>query len=99
MAAMHKIFASWILIAFIMTGCGGGEDGENGPQPGPPPTENTKPVASPISLTVDTSERNQQITLIGTDADGDTLQYQFTGSPTGQGYTSVSLNSSIVVRI
>ncbi|MEZ5673375.1 MAG: C1 family peptidase [Thiotrichaceae bacterium] len=52
------------------------------------PTGNSKPVVSPISLQVRPSEVNQIISLIGSDADGDTLQYELISPAQGMGYSN-----------
>jgi hypothetical protein len=49
---------------------------------------NSKPVVSSLSLQARPSEPNQIIGLIGSDADGDTLQYELISPAQGTGYTS-----------
>lgn len=47
-----------------------------------------KPVVAPISLQALPSDINQVISLIGSDADGDTLQYELMSPAQGAGYTA-----------
>jgi hypothetical protein len=98
---MAKIFfrtSAVILIAFagFMTtiGSGGGsEDSLNPDDPIDPNSTNTRPVASPLSLQVEGSSPNLEINLIGSDVDGDTLQYELLSPNSGSGYLSASVDA------
>jgi len=101
---MGKIFfriSAVILIAFAgfitIIGSGGGSEESveplNPDDPIIPNFTNTRPVASPLSLQVDPSSPNLEINLIGSDVDGDTLQYELVSPNSGPGYLSASVDS------
>ncbi|HID99466.1 MAG TPA: hypothetical protein EYP59_04160 [Thiotrichaceae bacterium] len=98
---MTKIFfriSAVILIAFagfitIIGSGGGSEDSLNPDDPIDPNSTNTRPVASPLSLQVEPSSPNLEINLIGSDVDGDTLQYELVSPNSGPGYLSASVES------
>ena len=98
-----------ILIIFVglvttIASCGGGESGSesDNSNPNDPNTGNTRPVASPISLQVESTVSTQEINLIGSDVDGDTLQYELVSPDSGLGYFSASIDSftgKLIVRL
>ncbi|MCP4119513.1 MAG: hypothetical protein GY737_29765 [Desulfobacteraceae bacterium] len=54
---------------------------------------NSKPIASPISLNVDSSVPYIEQQLIGYDPDGDTITYELISSASGVGYSLAYVNS------
>lgn len=98
--------ANLIIFAGLVTtiaSCGGGSDGPEPDNPNPnDPNTNTRPVASPISLQVESTVSTQEINLIGSDIDGDTLQYELVSPNSGFGYLSASVDSfrgKLIVRL
>jgi hypothetical protein len=105
--------ANFIIFAGLVTtiaSCGGGSSDGLEPDnlnPNDPNTSNTRPVntrpvASPISLEVESTVSTQEINLIGSDADGDTLQYELRSPESGIGYLLASVDSStgkLIVRL
>jgi len=59
-----------------------------------PDSDNTRPIANPLTLTVDSASPNIEIVLFANDADGDTLQYELLAAGSGVGYTLAYLDSS-----
>ena len=59
---------------------------DSGQNPENPPTESSVPVASPVSLQVDPGSIYQEVNLIGSDPEGDTLSYELLAPLTGEGY-------------
>jgi len=55
---------------------------------------NSKPIASPISLNVDSSVPYLEQQLIGYDPDGDTITYELISSESGVGYSLAYVNSA-----
>jgi len=90
------------IVGFVTTiGSGGGSEGGSEDSsssdivvPDPEDNGNTRPVASPISLQIDSSSPNVEINLIARDADGDTLQYELLAPTSGDGYTLAYLDPS-----
>ena len=57
-------------------------------------TANHKPIASPISLNVDSSIPYLEQQLIGNDPDGDTITYELISNSSGVGYSLAYVNST-----
>jgi C1A family cysteine protease len=55
---------------------------------------NFKPIASPISLNVDSSVPYFELQLIGSDPDGDTITYELISGASGVGYSLAYVNSA-----
>jgi hypothetical protein len=98
--------ANLIIFAGLVTtiaSCGGGSDGPEPDNPNPnDPNTNTRPVASSISLQVESTVSTQEINLIGSDVDGDTLQYELVSPTSGISYLSASVDSfrgKLIVRL
>jgi len=98
--------ANFIIFAGLVTtiaSCGGGSDGPEPDNPNPNDLNtNTRPVASSISLQVESTVSTQEINLIGSDVDGDTLQYELVSPNSGFGYLSASVDSfrgKLIVRL
>ncbi len=61
------------------------DDSQNQPDP-PTNGGETVPIASPVSLQVDANSIYQEVNLIGSDPEGDTLSYELLAPLTGDGY-------------
>ena len=84
-----------IFASLVITSCGGGSSDDpkpDKPNPNDPDISNTRPVASPVSLQVESTVSTQEINLIGTDVDGDTLQYELVSPTSDVGYLSASVD-------
>ncbi len=55
---------------------------------------NSRPIASPISLNVDSSVPYIELQLIGQDPDGDTITYELISSANGDGYSLAYVDSA-----
>lgn len=57
------------------------------------PSANNKPIASPVSMSVDSSVPYFQQQLVGSDPDGDTISYELVSASSGVGYSMAYVNA------